>query len=127
MLTKVVQARMVSGGFRSDRLVRHFSPGSDGNCSLCPENVPGDLDHILTQCVSLVEVRRRLSKKLEQNNISDTAKSLNVMNSPNRKDFLQFLLDCSVTPDVISATQNCVPALLEELFRFKRSCPQEQT
>ena len=119
----LVQARMLSGRYRSDRLVRHFYPGSDGNCSLCPENVPGDLDHILTWCVSLREVRRLLTEKLEQSYISDTAKSiiLNVINSENRKDFVQFLLDCSVHPDVISATQNCGPALLEELFRFTRS------
>ena len=119
----IVAARMVSGRYKSDWLVRHFSPGSDGNCSLCPENVPGDLDHILTQCVSLREVRKLMTEKLEQNIFSDTAKSLiiNGINSPNRKVSVQFLLDCSVTPDVISATQNCGPALLEELFRFTRS------
>ena len=48
----IVQAKMVSGRYRTDRLVRHFYPDSDGNCSICPENVPGTIEHILTVSLS---------------------------------------------------------------------------
>ena len=103
----VLQMKMISGRYRSDRFVRHFIPGSDGNCTLCSENVPGNIDHILVECVSLSDVREQLFLVLDDN-LSDITKSLTlkVINSGNKKDLVQFLLDCSANPDVISATQH---------------------
>ena len=113
--------KMISGRYRSDRLVRHFSPGLDGNCTLCNENVPGSIDHILIECSSLSEVRGQLFVILDDT-LSDIPKSLifTVLNSGNKKDFVQFLLDCSVNSDVISATQLYGVEVLDELFRFTR-------
>ena len=113
---------MLSGRYRTDQLVRHFSPGSDGNCSLCSEKLPGNIDHLLIECVSLVEVRRQLLRKLEKDNISDISKSLilSAMNSPNTKNSVQFLLDCSNNSNVISAVQLFGSNVLGEIFRFTR-------
>ena len=119
----IVQAKMVSGRYRTDRLVRHFYPDSDGNCSICPENVPGTIEHILTQCPSLSETREKLYEKLNTYNISENAKSLisTAIHSTNANDTVQFLLDCSTTPEVISETQQIGPVILEELFRYTRA------
>ena len=103
--------------------MRHFYPDSDGNCSICPENVPGTIEHILTQCPSLSETREKLYEKLNTYNISENAKSLisTAIHSTNNNDTVQFLLDCSTTPEVISETQQIGPVILEELFRYTRA------
>ena len=119
----IVQLRMISGRYRTDKLVRHFSPESDGNCSLCQDNTPGSIEHLLTQCAALSDTRRQLLEKLDSYNISETSKSLIItsINSTNTEEVVQFLLDCSVNAQVISETQLSGPGILEELFRFTRS------
>ena len=89
----VVQCRMLSGRYKTDRLVRHFNQGSDGNCSLCSENEQGDIAHILTQCTSLAELRRHLCSKLDQYPISDTSRYLitTVLNSGDTNNIVHFL------------------------------------
>ena len=119
----ISQACMLSGRYPTDRLVRHFHPGSDGNCSLCSDNVPGTIEHLLMQCSSLNETRQQLLVNLEKNNFSDLSKSLilKAINPVNIEEAVQFLLDCSNNPNVISAIQMCGPVITEELFRFTRS------
>ena len=114
---------MLSGRYKTDRLVRHFNPGSDGHCSLCSENEQGDIAHILTQCTSLAELREQLLLKLDQYPISDTSRNLisKVINSGDTNNMVHFFLDCSSVPDVISVTQSCGSTILEELFRFTRA------
>ena len=103
--------------------MRHFYPGSDGNCSLCSENKQGDIAHLLTQCSSLAELRRHLVSKLGHYPISDTSRNLisKVINSGDTNNMVHFFLDCSSVPDVISVTQSCGSTILEELFRFTRA------
>ena len=119
----VVQAKMLSGRYRSDSLARHFNQGSDGNCTLCVEDVPGTIKHILVHCSTLSATRVHLLNKLKDYKISDISKSIinTIINSGNSEDLVQFLLDCSANPDVISATQLFGQELQEELFRFARS------
>ena len=120
----IVQCRMLSGRYYTDKLVRHFNNGQgDGNCSLCDENVPGSIEHLLIFCPSLNETRLKLLANLENINYSETSKFLILlaMNSPSIEDTVQFLLDCSNNPAVISCTQTHGPQIMEELFRFTRS------
>ena len=101
----------------------HFSPGS-GSCSLCAQGEPGTIEHILVLCVSLEEKRRQLLTKLNENTMmSDISKDIvqQVINTGNTQEIVQFLLDCSNHPRVISAVQDLGSGLLEELFRFTRS------
>ena len=114
---------MLSGRYRSDSLARHFNQGSDGNCTLCDEHVPGTIKHILVHCSTLSATRVHLLNKLKDYKISDISKSIinTIINSGNSEDLVQFLLDCSANPDVISATQMFGQELQEELFRFARS------
>ena len=68
----LVQSRMISGRYRCDTLVRHFSPGSDGSCSMCTKGELGTIEHILVLCVSLQEKRIQLMANL--NTMSDISK-----------------------------------------------------
>ena len=73
----IIQAKMLSGRYWTDRLARHFQPGSDGCCSLCPEIEQGTIEHLLVQCTSLKEKREQLLKNLsESSNMSDISKSI---------------------------------------------------
>ena len=89
--------------------------------SLCAQKMY--LMSSLIEYVTLSGVRLHLLEKLENDNFSDIAKHLilSLMNSANRRDTVQFLLDCSTIPDVISATQSFGVGVLEELFRFTRA------
>ena len=62
----ISQGHMLSGRYPTDRLVRHFHPGNDGNCSLCSDNVSGTIEHLLMQCSSLTETRQQLLINLEK-------------------------------------------------------------
>ena len=57
----VVQARLLSGRYRTDMLCRHWSDNSDGWCVLCPGlNKQGDESHMLASCDALKDKRTLL-------------------------------------------------------------------
>ena len=58
-----VQASMISGRYRCDSLVSHWSPKVSGYCSLSPacHSFREDLRHILQLCPALHETRLKLS------------------------------------------------------------------
>ena len=105
-----VQAQLVSGRFRTERLCRHWSSNKLGSCLLSPSccDISEDVHHILQVCVALHETRVMLLKytrKYCENippHISAIILSHTDLSSP---EFCQFLVDCSTLPDVIRATQ----------------------
>ena len=55
-----VQAKMLSGRYRCEALVRHWKPGSNGNCLLTPScTVLEDIPHILQNCPAYQETRNK--------------------------------------------------------------------
>ena len=42
----IIQAKMLSGRYRTDQLLRHFSD-NDGLCALCHQNIPGSIEHLV--------------------------------------------------------------------------------
>ena len=68
----VIQARMLSGRYATDRHSRHWTSNTEGYCSLpsCSDMaVVGSLEHMLLHCPSLIPVRNnlaQLSRKLVQ-------------------------------------------------------------
>ena len=106
-----VQARMLSGRYRTCWLSRHWTSDSCGSCSLpiCSlDPTPGTLSHILTECPDLAPARQGIFS-LWTDYLKDKPLLLPIIvkytvdcqPSPN----LQFLLDCTVLPDVISLSQ----------------------
>ena len=85
----VVQARMLSGRYKTDRLTRHFSQNSDGSGLLCNEGADGSIEHLLLHCPSLSHTRQNMSNfLLERNDFSPRTKSLinNILESQSVRD-----------------------------------------
>ena len=119
-----VQARMISGRYRSEGLCRHWSRNREGFCLLSPcRNTIEDIPHILTTCPGLSSTRDKLvhySIKYSSTvpAISDLILSLC---SPSNPHLVQFLLDCSCLPEVIQATQLLGKDVLWHLFAISRT------
>ena len=121
-----VQATMISGRYRTEMLCSNWSPNSSGHCqapSCQGLNLPEDLHHILAVCSSLQPSRFRLvdftSKFCLKYPVIQPL--LQTFCSPTHPQFCQFLLDCSVLPAVIQATQEHGSAVLNLLFRITRT------
>ena len=103
-----VQAKMLSGRFRTEKLCRFWSSNPEGFC-LAPTcvNKVEDLEHILCTCKALAAPRKRLqSAWLTKASSNPHLHQLliNVLASP-PDQFCRFVLDPSNHPDVISHSE----------------------
>ena len=116
----VVQARMISGRYRTEKLRSHFSKQSDPYCKVCSSNEPETISHILLRCEKLESVRMGVIKswlKTEQPAILNIA-----LESLSEDLTVQFLLDCSVIPSIIALTQSTDKNIvLASLFKLTRT------
>ena len=115
----VVQARMLSGRYRTQSLRSHFDSENVPHCKLCSSNEVENLTHILIECQALESIRINVIRgwlETQQPSILNT-----VLESLHDELSVQFLLDCSVLPSVIVLTQtineNIVLPLLFKLTR----------
>ena len=122
-----VQAKMLSGRYRSCWLSRHWSDDSTGKCSLptCRlDPTPGTLSHILTDCLDLGPARQRVFS-LWAEFLKDNPLFLPIIVkytiTHNSSHQLQFLLDCTVLPDVISLTQRHGSSVHDSLLYLTRT------
>ena len=121
-----VQAVMLSGRYRTERLCRFWSNNPSGYC-LAPScaglAVSEDIEHILSSCSSLSPVRERLINFTIE--YSKTVPVLSQMilglTNPNSPLFIQFMLDCSAIPVVISSVQSLGDEVLHHLFKISRT------
>ena len=118
----IVQVRMLSGRFRTERLLRHFTDNKDGVCQICSSNSVGSIEHILLGCPSLNIFRLKLLRTLDQQDYYESSKSfIKKTISGGSALAVQLLLDCSSIPEVISMRQTFGEIILEDLFKFSRS------
>ena len=121
-----VQALLLSGRYRTELLCRHWSSNSEGFC-LLPSclglGVKEDLEHILLKCGSLAGTRERLCSFTSKHAMSlpHLCSTLLTLTRPDHPMFCQFLLDCSVIPDVISLVQALGEDVLHHLFKVSRT------
>ena len=122
-----IQALLLSGRYRTERLCRFWSQNKAGVCLLpaCKNlNISEDSEHILLHCMSLNAERRRLEEFTTQF-ISDKPLLQPVIAtylfSASDNTRMQFLLDCSVLPLVIVAHQTHGPVVYQHLFRISRT------
>ena len=117
----IIQAKMLSGRYRTDQFVRHFTD-NDGSCVTCESNAPGDIVHLLLLCPAFKDTRTRMLQNLESNcEISDIAKTLIKNSFQTTTTSIQLLLDPSVLPNTIRLKQSKEPLILQHLFKFSRS------
>ena len=117
-----VQARFLSGRYRTQSLCRHWS-GTSGMCKLSPDcNTPEDTVHILQHCKSLDQTREKLMVFTRSYCTSHPVITSLVDSYCNVRCrlFVQFLLDCSVLPRVIAAVQVHGQDILTHLFNITR-------
>ena len=119
-----VQALLLSGRYRCGSLLRHWSQES-GVCKLssqCSETVE-DVPHFLHWCPSLANVRSglyeytlRYTSNLPISFMNLICRKCHVSNPT----FVNFILDCSTDPDVIRASQENSPDVLDLIFGVTR-------
>ena len=104
-----VQARMLSGRYRTESLCSNWKLNCTGLCLLSPScsSSVEDLKHILSQCAALDPTRTELwdfTAKYCKNIPDLSGIILNFLKITN-SNFCQFLIDCSILPEVVRATQ----------------------
>ena len=121
------QARMLSGRYRSCWLSRHWSGDSSGFCSLptCRLNpTPGTLSLIFTECEDLSPARQGVFL-LWADHLKDKpfllpmVRKYTVGCSP--AQHMQFILDCTVLPDVIILQQKLGRVVYDSLLYLTRT------
>jgi hypothetical protein len=118
-----VQSLMLSGRYRTEGLCSHWSSNPNGYCrssSSC--NTFEDISHILQHCRALAGTRERLSAFTSSycEDKPEVKFLLDTFCSPQRRHFCQFLLDCSVLPEVINSVQHHGRPILHHLFSISR-------
>ena len=117
----VTVARLLSGRFRTRSLLRHFYPDKvSGLCELCFEEYE-DIPHIILPKCTILKDKVATLYTFAQDTLANCKAAAHIFENiviSGRDDNLkvQFLLDPSVIPQVITATQidKCV---LPELFK----------
>ena len=119
-----VQARMLSGRFRTEKLCSNWSSNPNGFC-LAPTctGVVEDIEHILLECSSLEDTRARLrSTWLAKSATNPFLHQLLIkilVSAP--PTLCQFLLDPSTLPEVIALTQIHGDNILRDVFYLTRT------
>ena len=122
----VTQSRLLSGRYRLESLTGHWTPGNKGGlCSLhdcwgTPSSHKGDVEAFLLTCPSLSTTRIELTISTlrflhDKPQLEEIVRQC-LMLSP-----VQFWLDCSTMPAVISAMQSMGDFVLVALFKMTRN------
>ena len=118
---------MLSGKYRSESVCRHWSANKTGLCLLpnCSSpRIVEDVTHILLSCPSLTTMRSKMMNFFLNFSSSKPCASkliLKFLGSDNLHFQTQFLLDCSVFPDVITHQQFYGDEVLHVLFYITRT------
>ena len=118
----VVQMRMLSGRYRVGSLTRHFAADNSGLCELCGSEVE-NLAHLLVQRCPLLVDRREALLDFASSVAQQSPLCLSILNTAlagGEEAWVQFVLDCSTSPDTIKASQSD-PGVLGILFKITRT------
>ena len=118
----VVQCKMLSGRYRTELLARHWSHNKPGFCLCCMgDNTVEDLNHILLCCQSYHLARDKV--KLLWLSCAEPL-LLPVLESVlhgSQETLMQFLLDPSVHPQIITLAQDFGDSILRVVFHLTRT------
>ena len=118
----VVQAQLLSARYRSEQLCRHWSSNDQGWCQspTCFEQVE-TTEHILVTCPAYQEPRERLKRMWLSSQEPTIHQLASEALSSSPEKFLQFVLDCTVIPSVITAKQIHGQVVFQKLFHLTRT------
>ena len=118
-----VQSLMISGRYRTQGLLSHWSTNTSGICKTSHScGVFENLSHILQDCLALKQTREKLHSFTTSYCVDKPAVQLIVQLycTPGEQNFCQFILDCSVLPEVVSAVQQYGQDILIHLYNITR-------
>ena len=118
---------MLSGRFRTSWLSRYWSGNPSGSCSLpgCQANpTPGTLLHILRECEDLAPARQRVFSLwreylVDKPYLFPLIQKYTLASTPDQ--YLQFILDCTVLPEVIALRQSVGRVVHDSLLYLTRT------
>ena len=118
----VQQARFLSGRYRTNSLIKHWNPGCKGLCSApdC-ENVSETIGHILLECQAYTKQRQQLIALWLATKIPEVYPLILEALTSSKEYLLQFIIDCSSLPKVISSRQQYGDIIHKEIFRLTRT------
>ena len=118
----VQQARFLSGRYRTESLASHWSQNPNGYClsQTCTSQVE-TVEHILIHCNAYNDSKEKLYSLWLNSANTKVHQLVSEALSGTSNYLLQFLLDCSCLPSVISATQKHGRVILDELFYLTRT------
>ena len=121
-----VQARMLSGRYRCEKLRRHWSENRSGICELEPcqtEAIIGSLEHILLDCQGLSDCRTAVlslwAEKLEPHMAIKSIFQKYIILEPEKA--VQFIFDPSTFPEVITLIQHKYNEEINLIFYLTRT------
>ena len=122
-----IQAIMLSGRYRTESLTKHWTH-RDGSClapgcrSTCIKQVE-TIEHLLLVCPSLANIRERVFTiwTRAKVNFPQLAQTISKAMTGKITFRCQFLLDCSVLPEVIVLVQLYGQPVLDQLFYLTRT------
>ena len=124
-----VQSIMLSGRYRTQELMSNWCH-TQSKCCQAPScsglALTESLDHILATCSSLSDIRQKLRKYTEDYcrsscHLTDLETLILDICQPDHPMFCQFLIDCSVLPQVIRLHQLHGNAIHDVLYRITRT------
>ena len=118
----VIQCRMLSGRYRVNKLVSHWTVSGSIYCPAHTCNqIPETLEHLLLHCPAYEESRLKVLQKISLVQYHPISCLLRTFLSGTTVYKVQFLLDVSVLPKTILLVQSFGESLLTPLFSFTRS------
>ena len=116
-----MQAKFLSGRYRTDSLFHHFGVSDNLKCSLSYKECNSSLEHLLLQCETLSQCYKTQMNMIEH--LSPPSRKI-VLNAKSESlvSFMQLLLDPSVIPEAIKENQSDkTNQIFYELFQFSRT------
>ena len=120
------QAIMLSGRYRFDSLVRHWTAKISGICTLSPQcsDQLDDIIHVLKSCKALTPTRQKLYEFTSSSSVDLPldVRHFVLQNFQTSSDyFVQLLLDCTVVPPVIIFSQQYGIDILSDILTISRT------
>ena len=117
----VIQLRMLSGRYRVAMLTRHWSPTRSGTCPAPDCHDLETLEHLLVSCTYYYQTREKLKRLWTSYKIPHLGDLIPVFLSGTPTHLVQFILDASVLPSVITLVQTYGQDILMPIFYLTRT------
>ena len=121
MAKAVQQARLLSGRYRTNDLIKHWNQSQTGLCSAPGCDSKETVTHIIIECRAYTNIRQKLLSMCLSTHCQEVYKLVLQALTSTKEYLMQFILDCSSLPQVITAKQKYGEVIFSEIFRLTRT------